>query len=184
MSTLEKSSTNLVWIDLEMTGLDPDHDVIIELATAVTDAKLEHLVEGPNIVISQSSQRLLSMDEWNTSHHRESGLTQAVLKSEITDKEAESETLKFLIKFISAGHSPMCGNSISTDRQFLRRYMPDLNNFFHYRNIDVSTLKELAKRWQPGLRPFKKSGGHRALSDIKESIEELKYYRQYFLLDS
>lgn len=171
----------LIWIDLEMTGLSPENDVIIEIATVITDADLKLIAEGPVMAIHQSDERLAGMDEWNTRQHGQSGLTQRVRDSEITTEMAERETIKFLQKHIEAGHSPMCGNSICQDRRFLARYMPALEAYFHYRNLDVSTLKELARRWKPDvLKGMKKGSSHLALDDIKDSIEELRYYRGKF----
>ncbi|MDA8789947.1 oligoribonuclease [Pseudomonadales bacterium] len=171
----------LIWIDLEMTGLSPEQDVIIEIATIVTDADLRTIAEGPMLAIHQSDERLAGMDEWNTRQHGGSGLTQRVRESQISMADAEQQTLKFLQKHLEAGHSPMCGNSICQDRRFMARYMPKLEAFFHYRNLDVSTLKELARRWKPEvLNGMKKKSSHLALDDIKDSIEELRYYRGKF----
>jgi len=174
--------TNLIWIDLEMTGLIPEHDVIIEIATVVTDAQLNVVDEGPSIAIHQSNEILDGMDEWNTNQHNHSGLVKRVQESKISIAEAESQTLNFLMKYVDLGASPMCGNSICQDRRFLYNYMPDLENFFHYRHIDVSTLKELAVRWKPNIisASYKKSR-HLALSDIYDSIDELKHYREQFI---
>ena len=174
--------TNLIWIDLEMTGLIPEYDVIIEIATVVTDAQLNVVDEGPSIAIHQSNELLDGMDEWNTNHHNRSGLVKRVQESKTSIAEAESQTLNFLMKYVDLGASPMCGNSICQDRRFLYNYMPDLENFFHYRHIDVSTLKELAVRWKPNIisDSYKKSR-HLALSDIYDSIDELKHYRENFI---
>ena len=174
--------TNLIWIDLEMTGLIPETDVIIEIATVVTDANLNVIEEGPSLAIHQSKELIDGMDEWNTSQHNRSGLVKRVLESKITVNEAESQTLEFLSKHVDSGVSPMCGNSICQDRRFLSNYMPNLEKFFHYRHIDVSTLKELAVRWKPDMisSSFKNSR-HLALSDIYDSIDELKYYREHFI---
>ena len=174
--------TNLIWIDLEMTGLIPEHDVIIEIATVVTDAQLNVVDEGPSIAIHQSNEILDGMDEWNTNQHNHSGLVKRVQESKISIAEAESQTLNFLMKYVDLGASPMCGNSICQDRRFLYNYMPDLEKFFHYRHIDVSTLKELAVRWKPNIisDSYKKSR-HLALSDIYDSIDELKHYREHFI---
>ena len=174
--------TNLIWIDLEMTGLIPEHDVIIEIATVVTDAQLNVVDEGPSIAIHQSNELLDGMDEWNTNQHNHSGLVKRVQESKISIAEAESQTLNFLMKYVDLGASPMCGNSICQDRRFLYNYMPDLEKFFHYRHIDVSTLKELAVRWKPNIisTTYKKSR-HLALSDIYDSIDELKHYRENFI---
>jgi len=177
-----KSSSNLIWIDLEMTGLDPDKEKIIEIATIVTDKDLNILAEGPMMAVSQPKSLLDSMDEWCTTHHGDSGLTQRVLETNVTDAEAEQATIDFLSEWIEPGKSPMCGNSIGQDRRFLVRYMPKLSDYFHYRNIDVSTLKELAVRWKPDiLGGFTKQNKHLALDDIRESIEELAYYREHFI---
>lgn len=173
---------NLVWIDLEMTGLSPEKDVIIEIATIVTDAQLNSLGEGPVIAIKQPLQRLAAMDEWNTRTHTESGLVNRVKYSKLDTAEAEAQTLEFIRKFVPGNHSPLCGNSICQDRRFLARYMPKLESYLHYRNLDVSSIKELVTRWRPDLLDgFKKQNTHKALDDIRESIEELKYYRRYFL---
>jgi oligoribonuclease len=174
--------TNLIWIDLEMTGLVPEKDIIIEIATVVTDADLNVLAEGPSLAIHQDNKYLESMDEWNTRQHTKSGLVQRVKESEISVNEAEKQTLDFVMKYVDPGASPMCGNSICQDRRFLYNYMPNLEKFFHYRHIDVSTLKELAVRWKPDVvsNSFKQSK-HLALSDIYDSINELKHYREHFI---
>lgn len=174
--------TNLIWIDLEMTGLIPETDVIIEIATVVTDANLNVIDEGPSLAIHQDSEILDGMDEWNTNQHNHSGLVKRVEESTISVIDAESQTLDFLSKYVDPGASPMCGNSICQDRRFLYNYMPNLEKFFHYRHIDVSTLKELALRWKPDIisSSYKKSR-HLALSDIYDSIDELKYYREHFI---
>lgn len=170
--------TNLIWIDLEMTGLDTISDHIIEIATVVTDSQLNELAEGPVIAIRQSRESMDAMDEWNTRQHGESGLTARVLASDTSMQEAEYETLRLLKKHVAAGASPMCGNSICQDRRFLARQMPTLEAFFHYRNLDVSTLKILAQNWAPDVASgFKKESSHRALEDIRDSIAELAYYR-------
>lgn len=178
----KKNNHNLVWIDLEMTGLDPDKDRIIEIATIVTDPQLTILEEGPVFAIRQSEELLTTMDEWNTRQHHQSGLVKRVLESEISEKAAESLTIDFLKDYVSKGKSPMCGNSICQDRRFLYKYMPDLAAFFHYRNLDVSTLKELAKRWKPQLlNQITKESKHLALDDIRDSIAELVVYREHFI---
>lgn len=173
-----ESPTNLIWIDLEMTGLDTISDHIIEIATVVTDGQLNELAEGPVIAIRQSRESMDAMDEWNTRQHGESGLTARVLASDTSMQEAEFETLRLLKKHVAEGASPMCGNSICQDRRFLARQMPTLEAFFHYRNLDVSTLKILAQNWAPDVaNGFKKESSHRALADIRDSIAELSYYR-------
>jgi oligoribonuclease len=169
----------LVWIDLEMTGLRPDADVILEIATVVTDKDLAILAEGPVLAIRQDPDVLAAMDAWNQTHHRASGLVERVLASSVDTAQAERLTLEFLSRHVLPGSSPMCGNSICQDRRFLARRMPDLERFFHYRNLDVSTLKELARRWSPEiLAGFQKESRHTALSDVYDSIEELRYYRR------
>ena len=176
------NTLNLIWIDLEMTGLDPDSERIIEVATVVTDPNLSVLDEGPSLVINQSNALLDSMDEWNTAQHGRSGLTDRVRSSVLTEKEAMNQTLDFLKKWVPEGSSPMCGNSIGQDRRFLVRYMPDLASFFHYRSLDVSTIKELIRRWRPDLEGgFSKKGNHLAMDDIYDSIAELAYYREVFM---
>ena len=177
-----QSPQNLIWIDLEMTGLEPEHDVIIEMATIVTDSDLNILATGPVIAVHQSDALLAGMDEWNTRTHGESGLTQRVRDSKISAAEAEAQTIAFLEQWVPKGKSPICGNSIGQDRRFLCRYMPTLEAFFHYRNLDVSTLKILAERWAPQIKEgFQKKGTHQALDDIHESIAELQYYREHFI---
>ncbi len=177
-----KNAENLIWIDLEMTGLDPLEDRIIEIATIVTDKQLNVLEEGPSIVIHQDEEIMRGMDTWCTEQHGKTGLTDRVLRSEISEQTAEAITLAFLEKLVPAGKSPMCGNSICQDRRFLARYMPTLEAFFHYRNLDVSSLKELAVRWKPEvLEGFSKTGNHLAMDDIRDSIEELKHYRKTML---
>ena len=176
----------LIWIDLEMTGLDPDRDCILEIATIVTDSALNVLAEGPVFAIHQPESVLGLMDEWNRSHHGSSGLVERVRASGVDEAEAERQTLAFLAQWSEPGSSPMCGNSIGQDRRFLARHMRALETFFHYRNIDVSTVKELARRWRPDvLAGVKKEGAHLALDDIRESIAELRHYRDaFFRLDS
>ena len=179
------SSDYLVWIDLEMTGLKPDTDVIIEMATIVTDVHLAVVCEGPVIAIHQPDEVLEAMDEWNKRTHGASGLIERVRSSKYTMASAEKRTLETLTALVEPGSSPMCGNSICQDRRFLARHMPTLEKFFHYRNLDVSTLKELARRWAPGLLAgFVKQGEHKALADIQESIRELEYYREHMFAPS
>jgi oligoribonuclease len=179
---MAQDSQHLIWIDLEMTGLNPDTDLIIEIATIVTDKDLTILAQGPVIAVHQSDEALAAMDDWNQHHHGQSGLIDRVKASKIDDAEAERLTLEFLKQWLPARTSPICGNSIGQDRRFLVRYMPELEAYFHYRNLDVSTLKELAARWAPDLKEgFKKETKHQALDDIIESIEELRYYREHFI---
>lgn len=179
---MTNQNLNLIWIDLEMTGLDPLQERIIEIATVVTDSELNVIAEGPSIAINQSEQLLQAMDEWNTNQHGKSGLTERVRKSSVTEAQAEAATLEFLKQWVPEGVSPMCGNSIGQDRRFLVRYMPELADYFHYRNLDVSTLKELVKRWKPELiNGFNKKGSHLAMDDIYDSIKELAYYRKVFI---
>jgi oligoribonuclease len=176
------NENNLIWIDLEMTGLNPDTDMILEIATVVTDSELNVITEGPVLAIHQPDEILNKMDEWNTTHHGQSGLIQRVKESIISTQEAERLTLAFLEQFVPKNVSPMCGNSICQDRRFLWRLMPQLEAYFFYRHIDVSTLKELAKRWKPTLADgFKKESQHLALQDIHDSIAELQYYRRLLL---
>jgi len=173
---------NLIWIDLEMTGLDTEVDTIIEIATIVTDKHLNELAEGPVLAIGQVKDLMDGMDDWNTSQHGDSGLTERVLRSDVTMRQAELATLEFLSRWVDAGASPICGNSICQDRRFLAREMPELERYFHYRNLDVSTLKILAQNWAPDIAAgYKKQSPHRALSDIRDSIEELQWYREQLL---
>ena len=177
-----KSKDNLIWIDLEMTGLDPDSDLILEIATVVTDKHLVVLAEGPMLAIYQSDEILDGMDEWNTRQHSSSGLVDRVRESSITAAEAEQQTLDFLRDYVDPNVSPMCGNSICQDRRFLVRHMPDLAAYFHYRHLDVSTLKILAQLWVPGVAgKFEKGSTHLALADIHDSIRELRYYREHLI---
>jgi len=176
------SDKNLIWVDMEMTGLDPDNDVVIEIATIVTDSELNTLAEGPVLAIYQPDERLDAMDEWNTSHHNSSGLVKRVRESTESEATATAATIDFLQAYVSEGASPMCGNSICQDRRFMARHMPGLESYFHYRNLDVSSLKILMQLWRPELEGgFKKSATHLALDDIRESIEELRYYRETFI---
>lgn len=173
------NENNLIWIDLEMTGLDTVNDEIIEIATIVTDSNLNELAVGPVITIHQTEARMAQMDEWNQNQHGKSGLTKRVVESRHTCAMAEQETIEFLQKYVPAGRSPMCGNSICQDRRFMARQMPLLEEYFHYRNLDVSSIKELAKRWYPSVASgFNKESEHLALSDIRDSISELQYYRE------
>jgi len=179
---LASHDQNLIWIDLEMTGLYPDTDRIIEIAVVVTDAQLNNRVEGPVFAVHQSDAALDAMDAWNKGTHGRSGLIDRVKASPVDEAQAEAQVIEFLQRFVPKNTSPMCGNSICQDRRFLANYMPKLEAFFHYRNLDVSTLKELAKRWKPDiLAGFKKAQAHTALADIHESIDELTYYRQHLL---
>jgi oligoribonuclease len=173
---------NLIWLDMEMTGLLPDSDHIIELAVVVTDAELNVIAESPVIVVHQSDEVLDGMDAWNKGTHGRSGLIEKVKASSTNEEQATVQMLEFLKQHVSAGKSPMCGNSICQDRRFMARYMPGLEQYFHYRNLDVSTFKELARRWKPAVYSgFKKASKHEALADIYESIDELKYYREHFI---
>ncbi len=179
---MAQDPNNLIWIDLEMTGLNTDTDRIIEIATIVTDSNLNILEEGPVLAIHQSNEMLHGMDDWNTRQHGHSGLVERVRTSMVNEIEAEQRTLEFLQKYVPRNKSPMCGNSICQDRRFLHRSMPDLEKYFHYRNLDVSTVKELARRWAPTLADgFNKNPAHLALEDIRDSIREMKYYREHFL---
>ncbi|PCJ30413.1 MAG: oligoribonuclease [Gammaproteobacteria bacterium] len=179
---MAKSKKNLIWIDLEMTGLDTNNDYIIEIATIVTDGDLNVIAEGPMIAIHQSDETLDAMDEWNTRQHGGSGLVDRIKATRVTEAEAEQQTLDFLKEHVPAGVSPMCGNSICQDRRFMARIMPELEAFFHYRNLDVSSLKELARRWAPKVeKSFKKKSSHLAMDDVKDSIRELQHYREHFI---
>lgn len=179
---MANKSQNLIWIDLEMTGLDPARDRIIEIATVVTDKDLTVLAEGPALAVWQGEAVLAGMDDWNRKHHGESGLISRVRESSLREADAERLTLEFLRQWVEAGVSPMCGNSVCQDRRFLAAGMPAVEAYFHYRNLDVSTLKELAARWAPGLQEgFRKTNRHLALEDIHESIGELRYYREHML---
>lgn len=180
MAAIPNKDHRLIWIDLEMTGLDTDNDSILEIATIVTDAELNVLAEGPELAIAHSVERLEAMDEWNRNQHRKSGLWQRVLDEGVSMQDAEARTLAFLEQWVAAGASPMCGNSICQDRRFLHREMPRLQKYFHYRNLDVSTLKELARRWAPDvLAGVGKEAAHTALSDVRDSIAELRHYRAF-----
>jgi oligoribonuclease len=177
-----QNESNLIWVDLEMTGLLPEVDVVIEIATIVTDSDLNTLAEGPVIALHQSDAMLDGMDEWNTTHHNRSGLVDRVKASQYDEQLATQETIAFLEEWVPAGASPMCGNTICQDRRFMVRHMPQLEAYFHYRNLDVSTLKILMQRWRPELESgFAKTATHLALDDIRESIEEMRYYREHFL---
>ena len=179
---LPKSDLNLVWLDCEMTGLNPDHDKIIEIAVVVSSADLQTRIEGPVFAIHQSDALLNGMDAWNKGTHGRSGLIEKVKASTVTEAQAEAALIAFLGKYVPKGKTPLCGNSIGQDRRFMERYMPKLNSFFHYRNIDVSTLKELARRWKPeAYTSFKKAQRHTALADVHESIDELQHYRKELL---
>jgi oligoribonuclease len=179
---MTQSAANLIWIDLEMTGLVPEQHRVIEIATLVTDASLQVLAEGPVLAVHQADADLAAMDEWNTRQHGQSGLTRRVKDSRVTEAEAERQTLAFLAQWVPPNKSPMCGNSICQDRRFLARWMPALERHFHYRNLDVSTVKELCLRWAPEVaRGFNKESTHLAMADIHDSIAELRYYREHFL---
>ncbi|MDH2898541.1 oligoribonuclease [Rahnella sp. PAMC25617] len=176
------NDSNLIWIDLEMTGLDPERDRIIEIATLVTDAHLNILAEGPVMAVHQSDAQLALMDDWNVRTHTGSGLVERVKASPFDDNAAQQKTIEFLREWVPEGKSPICGNSVGQDRRFLFKYMPELEAYFHYRYLDVSTLKELARRWKPEvLGGFKKQNTHQALDDIRESVAELAYYREHFI---
>ncbi len=182
---MSQNPDNLIWIDLEMTGLDPLNDRIIEIATIVTDSQLNLLAEGPVLALKQSEAVLAAMDEWNTRQHNGSGLVARVRASAVDERAAARATIEFLEQYVPAGKSPMCGNSICQDRRFLARWMPELEAFFHYRNLDVSTIKELARRWYPAVAGgVKKGSSHLALDDIRESIAELQYYRSQLFVDA
>ena len=184
VSSSPDQASNLIWIDLEMTGLDTFNDQIIEIATIVTDPHLEEIAEGPVLAIGQPKSIMDAMDDWNTRHHGESGLTERVLESDVTLDEAQQQTLAFLRGHVEAGMSPMCGNGICQDRRFLARQMPELEAYFHYRNLDVSSMKILAQLWAPTVASgFLKESSHRALSDIRDSIAELRYYRERLIDD-
>lgn len=177
-------SQNLIWLDLEMTGLIPESDRIIEIATLVTDGQLNILAEGPVLAVKQSDAMLEGMDDWNQKHHGASGLIDRVKNSSVSEADAEQQTLEFLAQYSEKNKSPMCGNSICQDRRFLANYMPELEAFFHYRNLDVSTLKELVRRWKPEiLEGLVKQGTHQAMEDIKDSVNELEHYRKHFIVD-
>lgn len=179
---MKQNENNLIWIDLEMTGLSPEQDRIIEIATLITDSNLNLLAEGPVIAVWQPPEQLALMDEWNVRTHTASGLTERVKNSQINERAAELLTLDFLCQWVPRGVSPICGNSIGQDRRFLFNYMPELESYFHYRYLDVSTIKELARRWRPDvLKGVKKHTTHQALEDIRDSVEELRHYRQHFI---
>ena len=179
---MAQNDTHLVWIDMEMSGLDPDNDKILEVALIVTDARLEVLEESPVLVVHQPDSVLDAMDDWNKGTHGKSGLIDKVKASKLAEAEVEAQMIAFMEKYVPKRTSPMCGNSICQDRRFLARHMPRLEAYFHYRNLDVSTLKELARRWRPGLMEgFKKANKHTAIDDIRESIGELRYYREHFI---
>ncbi len=174
--------SNLVWVDMEMSGLNPDTDRVLEVAVVVTDAQLEVLAEGPVLVVHQDDRVLAGMDSWNTATHGRSGLTDRVRASRLGEEQAQLQIIGFLLSLVPAGKSPMCGNSICQDRRFMARWLPQLEAFFHYRNLDVSTLKELARRWKPEVyRAFEKKSRHEALADIYESIDEMRHYRRHFI---
>lgn len=181
---MQPKSSNLIWIDLEMTGLDTENDRIIEIATVVTDAELNELAVGPVRAIAQPEQVLKAMDEWNTRQHSNSGLWRRVLEEGVSEEQAEAETIEFLMEYVPPSKSPMCGNSVCQDRRFLFKHMPKLEKYFHYRHLDVSTIKELVKRWYPRLlKGVEKESRHLALDDIRDSINELVYYRNHLMVD-
>ena len=179
-----QSKDNLIWIDLEMTGLNPDKERIIEIATLITDSQLNVLAEGPNLIVNQPKSLLDQMDDWNQNQHGSSGLIEGVKKSNITEQMAEIETLNFISKYVGSKQSPMCGNTVSHDRRFLIKHMPRLESYFNYRHIDVSSFKEAAVRWMNEAQVYEKDGSHRAMGDIKESVAELKFYKNMFLPQS
>ena len=179
-----QSKDNLIWIDLEMTGLNPDKERIIEIATLITDSQLNVLAEGPNLIVNQPKSFLDQMDDWNQNQHGSSGLIEGVKKSNVTEQMAEIETLNFISKYVGSKQSPMCGNTVSHDRRFLIKYMPRLESYFNYRHIDVSSFKETAVRWMNEAQVYEKDGSHRAMGDIKESVAELKFYKNIFLPQS
>ena len=177
-----QSKDNLIWIDLEMTGLNPEKERIIEIATLITDSQLNVLAEGPNLIVNQPKNLLDQMDDWNQNQHGSSGLIEGVKKSNVTEQMAEIETLDFISKYVGSKQSPMCGNTVSHDRRFLLKYMPRLESYFNYRHIDVSSFKEAAVRWMNEAQVYEKEGSHRAMGDIKESVAELKFYKNIFYL--
>ena len=177
------AESRLVWIDLEMTGLDPDENTIIEIATIVTESDLSIVAEGPSFAIDVGKEELVKMDNWNVKHHTENGLLDRIQSDGVSMENAERQTLEFLKEHCSPGQSPLCGNTIGQDRRFLRRYMPDLHEFFHYRSVDVTSIKILARSWYPEVGKWRKNSGHRALDDIRGSIEELAYYRDKLFRD-
>jgi oligoribonuclease len=174
----QKSNQNLIWVDLEMTGLDPEKERIIEIATIITDTNLNIVAEGPNLIIHQPKELIANMDEWNTNQHGSTGLIKAVHESSVTEQEAEMRTLEFISKFVGHKRSPMCGNTVSHDRRFLAKYMSSVESYFHYRHIDVSSVSELISRWMNDAQTYDKQGSHRAKDDILESINELKLYKR------
>lgn len=182
VATIRPSDDHLVWVDMEMSGLDPESNRILEVAVVVTDGQLNVVAQGPVLVIHQTDEHMATMDAWNQGTHGRSGLTEKVKQSTLTEAQGEAQILEFLKTVVPAGKSPMCGNTIHQDRRFMARYMPTLEAYFHYRNLDVSTIKELCRRWRPEVyKGFEKKGAHTALADILESIEELRYYRDHFL---